>query len=497
MSSSAPPPVVRWRTDFDKFVVTSNFERRGWRRWEERSDEDWNVFWANVHTVREIFNPDNGIRLGEHQLVNHFPNHHELTRKDLMVKNMKRYRKELEKRCKERGEDPASASRATDFLPLTFSLPADYALFAEEFRRVQRAGAKHATWIVKPTGKAQGKGIFLINKLAQLRRFAPGGGAPEPPSAGGRPGGDPRARRGDDARGDDARRHPRGGVDASPHVVSRYVSNPLLIGGKKFDLRVYVVVTRFRPLRAYISRLGFARFCNVKYSSAPDDLENPYVHLTNVAVQRKHREYNHKHGNKWSLANLRLYLDAARGAKATDAMFASINEAIAHSLRSVQNAVVNDRRCFEVYGYDMLVDDDLKPWLVEVNASPSLSATTESDRALKTRVIRDALEVAAPAGWLEARQAEFEAKRAGGVPGGGASSLVHGGGASWSRREPTWRTEGGVPASVAGSLDVLVDDAADELRERREREREGAKEARGGERVVGFGSSGRGRGPTR
>ena len=194
--------------------------------------------------------------------------------------------------------------------------------------------------------------------------------------------------------------------------MSRYVSNPLLIGGKKFDLRVYVVVTRFRPLRAYISRLGFARFCNVKYSSAPDDLENPYVHLTNVAVQRKHREYNHKHGNKWSLANLRLYLDAARGAKATDAMFASINEAIAHSLRSVQNAVVNDRRCFEVYGYDMLVDDDLKPWLVEVNASPSLSATTESDRALKTRVIRDALEVAAPAGWLEARQAEFEAKRA-------------------------------------------------------------------------------------
>jgi tubulin polyglutamylase TTLL1 len=235
-------------------------------------------------------------------------------------------------------------------------------------------------------------------------------------------------------------------------------------------------------------------------------LENPYVHLTNVAVQRKHREYNHKHGNKWSLANLRLYLDAARGARATDAMFASINEAIAHSLRSVQNAVVDDRRCFEVYGYDMLVDDDLKPWLVEVNASPSLSATTESDRALKTRVIRDALEVAAPAGWLEARQAELEAKRAGGVPRGAASSLGKGllrggGGASRSRREPTWRTEGGVPPSVAGSLDVLVDDAADELRERREREREGAKEARvrGGERVAGFGSSGRGRpqGPTR
>ena len=46
---------------------------------------------------RQIFNPENGIRLGDHQVVNHFPNHYELTRKDLMVKNLKRYRKELEK----------------------------------------------------------------------------------------------------------------------------------------------------------------------------------------------------------------------------------------------------------------------------------------------------------------------------------------------------------------------------------------------------------------
>jgi hypothetical protein len=60
---------VRWRTDFDKLVVTSNCERRGWQRWAPNEGEDWNFFWANVHTVKQMFNPDNGFRMGEHQMV--------------------------------------------------------------------------------------------------------------------------------------------------------------------------------------------------------------------------------------------------------------------------------------------------------------------------------------------------------------------------------------------------------------------------------------------
>ena len=68
------------------------------------------------------------------------------------------------------------------------------------------------------------------------------------------------------------------------YIIQRYIDNPLLIGGKKFDFRIYVLVTSFRPLKAWIFNLGFARFCTENYSSDVAEIDNMFVHLTNVAI---------------------------------------------------------------------------------------------------------------------------------------------------------------------------------------------------------------------
>jgi hypothetical protein len=51
--------------------------------------------------------------------------------------------------------------------------------------------------------------------------------------------------------------------------------------------------------------------------------------------------------------------------------------------------MISDKHCFEMYGYDILIDSNCKPWLIEVNASPSLTTTTKIDRELKTALLRD------------------------------------------------------------------------------------------------------------
>lgn len=50
---------------------------------------------------------------------------------------------------------------------------------------------------------------------------------------------------------------------------------------------------------------------------------------------------------------------------------------------------MNDKHCFELYGFDVLIDEKLKPWLIEVNASPSFTGNTPSDIVKKNSVLDD------------------------------------------------------------------------------------------------------------
>lgn len=244
---------VKWVTDIEKSVLINNFEKRGWI--QVTDSDDWNFYWMSIQTIRSVFSVDTGYRLSDDQMVNHFPNHYELTRKDLMIKNIKRYRKELEKEASPLAEKDENGKHLyLDFVPVTFMLPADYNLFVEEFRK-----SPSSTWIMKPCGKAQGKGIFLINKLSQIKKWSRDSRTSTFVAA-------------------------NSGKEA--YVISLYIDNPLLIGGKKFDLRLYVLVTSYRPLKCYMYKLGFCRFCTVKYTPSTSELDNMFVHLTNVAIQK-------------------------------------------------------------------------------------------------------------------------------------------------------------------------------------------------------------------
>ena len=246
---------VAYCVDIDKSVIIGNFEKRGWV--SVGPDDDWQFYWASTQTCRNLFAVDSGYRMNDFQTINHFPNHYELTRKDLMVKNLKRYRRDLEREGNPLAEKNEQGRYLyLDFIPTTFILPADYNMFVEEYRKNPQS-----TWIMKPCGKSQGAGIFLINKLSKLKKWSR-----------------------------ESRTVFNPNLVKESYVISRYIDNPLLMGGRKFDLRLYVLVTSFRPLKVYQYKHGFGRFCTVKYDDSVNEMDNMYIHLTNVSIQ-KHGEH--------------------------------------------------------------------------------------------------------------------------------------------------------------------------------------------------------------
>jgi len=178
-------------------------------------------------------------------------------------------------------------------------------------------------------------------------------------------------------------------AEPAAYVVQLYIHNPQLVGGKKFDLRLYVLVTSYSPLTVYIYRSGFARFSSYRYNTNVKNLGDTFVHLTNAAIQKTAPGFDASLGSKWPLRNYKMYLIAKYGMQATDKLFSSIEQLCINTLLSVQKVIMNDKHCFEMYGYDILIDDNLKPWLIEVNASPSISADTINDYELKFGLLHD------------------------------------------------------------------------------------------------------------
>mmetsp|Transcript_12148 Transcript_12148/g.18348 ORF Transcript_12148/g.18348 Transcript_12148/m.18348 type:complete len:420 (-) Transcript_12148:183-1442(-) len=341
--------VIKFFTSFSN-TIYDVLASRGWQ--EVDGDEDWDFVWADREWVYSAFDR---MHLEQWQRLNHYRNGRELCRKDLIAKNVKRQRRALEK------EGRHEEASQFDIMPTTFLLPREYAMFVEEFKKVG------GIWIMKPIGSAQGKGIFLFTRLSEISewktgfKYKPSGGKEE--------------------------------KEVEAYVVQRYLQYPLVIGGKKFDLRMYALVTSFSPLKVYIYRRGFARFTNARYSSRMEDIYDDFMHLTNVAIQKTAENYDERTGGKMELQALKLHIMSKYGMERTDALFWEMQMIMIRALLAVQQIMIHDKHCFELYGYDLIIDADLRPWLLEVNASPSLSANTNEDYAMKTEMLHGMLDI--------------------------------------------------------------------------------------------------------
>jgi len=277
-----------------------------------------------------------------------------------------------------------------EFVPQSFVLPDEFDGFCTAFQQRNNSVSLSSSanyWILKPSDRARGLGITVIHSVDQvpvsLRSIRCNSNA--------------------ESNSPVQRTTPHVGHCSwsdSSFVVSKYISNPLLINGKKFDLRIYVLVKQFQPLNAYVYTKGFARFCTELYTNDVSQLGNSKVHLTNLAIQQTStggERYKNSEEVKWSLDKVFKYiLESATCKERAEQLWNDIKSVVRHTLLSVQDVVVSDAHSFELFGFDILVDDCLSLHLMEVNGSPSLSPSDEADFHMKIQLIDDVLSIVIP-----------------------------------------------------------------------------------------------------
>ncbi|EEC14601.1 polyglutamylase, putative [Ixodes scapularis] len=241
-------------------------------------------------------------------------------------------------------------------MPLTFLLPQQLAACKEAWAEEEDPHC----WILKPPASARGAGVHVVHKWSQVPK-------------------------------------------KQPLIVQRYIRSPYLINGTKFDLRLYALVTSFDPLRVYVARDGLVRFASIRYSQECEDFGDRFMHLTNYSINKKSATYASNtskddcEGHKWSIKALQKYLEDF--GVDFEHLWQQMVDIIVKTLiccegpinRLTQKHTTTRYNCYELFGFDILLDESLKPWLLEVNVSPRLRSATPVDFGVKSEIVKDLL----------------------------------------------------------------------------------------------------------
>ncbi|XP_021088237.1 inactive polyglycylase TTLL10 isoform X2 [Mesocricetus auratus] len=346
-------------------IISSYCESKGWQRTQDSRCEDYKLKWC------EIKCRDNycSFREGQ-QLLFQLPNNKLLTTKIGLLSALREHARTLSK-ARLLPSTQAKVLKMEEFFPETYRLDirderqAFFTLFDET-----------QIWICKPTASNQGKGIFLIRSHEEVAALqAKTQSIEDDPIYRKMPFRAPQAR-----------------------VVQRYVQNPLLLDGKKFDVRSYLLIACAVPYMVFFGH-GYARLTLSLYDPHSSDLSG---HLTNQFMQKKSPLYMLlKESTVWSMEHLNRYInDKFRKTKGLprDWVFTTftkrMQQIMAHCFLAVKSKLECKLGYFDLIGCDFLIDENFKVWLLEMNSNPALHTNCEVLKEVIPGVVMETLDLA-------------------------------------------------------------------------------------------------------
>eukprot|EP00347_Sterkiella_histriomuscorum_P008760 403343857 len=248
----------------------------------------------------------------------------------------------------------------SEFIPKTYYFPEDFQAYQEKLLQNQE-NEDEITYIAKPSKGFGGHGITLIQKESDLL-----------------------------------------GINKEvikDMICQEYIDNPLLIENKKFDMRLYVLLKNINPqIELYLCEEGMARFCTEDYEPpTSSNLKDLFSHLTNFTLNKDNENYvnnedfeEEDNGTKRLVSNVLKILSKSPIKCDVDDLWSRIQQIVVKSFLVImpylknqfniefsQNSTIPldevNKNVFQLYGIDILIDEDFNPWVLEINSNPSFN----------------------------------------------------------------------------------------------------------------------------
>ena len=177
-------------------------------------------------------------------------------------------------------------------------------------------------------------------------------------------------------------------------IIQKYLENALTYQNRKFDIRLWVMFIGNKPNNVYIFKEGHLKATCSEYDVNSKD---PYVHLTNYSIQKHNSEFGKiEIGNEIPFKDFQNDLDKK---KLNINFKKDIYPNICKIVRITAGAaypkinIFNRKNCFEIFGYDFIIDEDFNPYLLEINTNPGLEISSPLIKMLLPRMIDDAFKL--------------------------------------------------------------------------------------------------------
>lgn len=244
-----------------------------------------------------------------------------------------------------------------DYMPETFYYPEQKNLIDNKFKNYNLN--VNDLWLIKPTNLGEG---HLINMFESLDN-----------------------------------------IKLEQFVITKYIKDINLISGKKYDLRLYALISGLKPLRIYFYKEGQVRIASEIFSLNETNIKNRFSHLTNIAVNKYNKNFifpnksNDYAANTWNLLMYKKFLNNIGiqweniSEKIKDIIIKSIISVYNNLTEEIEKQNLSDQNFYEILGFDILITDKFIPRLIEINYNPDMRVFNNNTKSGQINLFIDTL----------------------------------------------------------------------------------------------------------